>query len=523
MKRIGMLLAAIVLMMLAGCGKDSKDAQGSEGASETVQGGTLKVAMSAQPPTLDIHLTTSSDAIDVAQNIYETLIAQNSKQQAVPMLAESVEKSDDGLTYTFKLRKGVKFHNGKEMTSEDVVASMNRWLEKSSRAKLLLAGSTFTAKDDYTVEYNLETAVSDVLDIMAGRGQFPGIMPSEIIASANEEGVSEYIGTGPFKFVDWKQDRFIQLDKFEDYAEAEGEPDGITGRKTVYVDTVEFHIVTDSSTRMAGVQTGEYDIALNMPFDSYDQLTNMKNLNTFSSFDNGTINVAYNKKSGIMTNPEIRRAVNAGLDTHSVMLAAVGNEQLFKLDPGFISPDNADWATDAGKEAYNLGDIDKAKQMLKDAGYNNEEVVLYSTGDYDHQYNAAVVLKEQLSKMGINAKLEIYDWPTLVEKRSNPENWDMMIVGTGYVTTPSQLLVVNPTFPGWTDDEQVTALLNEIRHAGTKEEAQEKWSELQGYMWNDYVPHTLFGHYASIITTTDKLEDVSVFNTALLWETKKKK
>ncbi|MHC8514264.1 ABC transporter substrate-binding protein [Sporosarcina sp. ITBMC105] len=514
---IALMFSFIVL--LVGCSNDDKKDAAETGSGK---GGVLKVAISAQPPTLDIHLTTSSDAINVATNIYETLIAQNSKQQAVPMLAESVDKSDDGLIYTFKLRQGVKFHNGNDMTADDVVASMNRWLEKSSRAKLLLAGASFEKKDEHTVELKLQEAASDVLDIMAGRGQFPGIMPAEILANASEDGVSEYIGTGPFKFVEWKQDQFIKLEKFEEYQEAEGEPDGLTGRKTVYVDGVEFHIVTDSSTRMAGVQTGEYDIALNMPFDNYEQLKAMKQLQTFASFDNGTINVAYNKKSGIMTNPEMRRAINAGIDAHAVMLAAVGSEQLFRLDPGYISPDNIDWATDAGKDAYSVNDPEKAKQMLKDAGYNNEEVILYSTGDYDHQYNASVVLKEQLSKMGVNAKLEIYDWPTLQEKRSNPENWDMMILGTGYVTTPSQLLVVNPTFPGWTDDAKVTELLGDIRQADSKEAALSNWSELQQYMWDDYVPHTLFGHYASVITATDQLDDLIVFNNALLWEVKKK-
>lgn len=520
MKKIGMLLSVIVLIFaLAGCGKDSEKAAGEN--SEAPDGGEVKVAMSAQPPTLDVHLTTSTDAIDVAINIYETLVAQNSKQQAEPMLAETIEKSDDGLTYTFELRKGVKFHNEKEMTSEDVVASMNRWLEKSSRALLLLEGAKFEATGDYTVEMKLQTPVTDVLDIMAGRGQFPAIMPSEVIASAKEDGVTENIGTGPFKFVEWKQDQFIRLEKFDQYTAAEGDSDGMIGDKTPHLDAVEFHIVTDSSTRLAGIQTGEYDVALNMPFDSYDQLMNTKNLNTFSSFDSGTINVAYNKKTGVMSNQAIRQAINEGVDANSIMLAAVGNEDLYKLDAGYMSPESEDWATDAGSENYNQNDVEKAKKMLKDAGYNNEEVVVYSTKDYDHHYNAAVVLKEQLSQMGVNAKLEIYDWPTLLEKRSNPDNWDLLLVGTGYVTTPSQLLVLNPTYSGWTDDEKITASLEEIRVAETKEDALTQWSDLQAYMWNDYVPHTLFGHYASIITTTDKIENVKILNTALLWNVKK--
>ena len=484
-------------------------------------GGTLKIAMGAQPPTLDVHLTTSSDAIDVSRNIYETLVTQNKEQQAVPMLAESIETSDDGLTYTFNLRQGVKFHNGKEMTAEDVVASMNRWLVKSSRAVLLLKGSNFEVSDKYTVNLKLEKAVTDVLDVMAGRGQFPAILPSEVIEAAGEEGVKEYIGTGPFKFKEWKQDQYIQLEKFEDYSALNQEPSGTAGRKIAYVDQVDYHFVSDSSTRMAGVQTGEYDIALQMPVDNYAKLKSMSDLETYVSFDTGTLNVAYNKKHGLLTNPKMREAVNTGVDAKSIMLASFGSDDLFELHPGYMSPEQTDWETDAGKESYNIADVNKAKQLLKDAGYNGEEVILYATRDYDHHYNAAVVLKEQLEQMGMNVKMEIYDWPTLTEKRANPENWDFLIVATGYVTTPAQLLVVNPDYVGWTNDDSITDSLDLIRTAATKEEAKEIWSDLQGYMWNDYLPYSLFGHYASILTTSNELEDFEPFYGAILWNVKK--
>lgn len=523
MKKFRSLIALLFIFTLIGCSNSPVDTSGKKGASsEGEVGGTMKIAMSAQPPTMDIHLTTSSDAIEVARNIYETLVTQDENEQATPMLAESIEKSEDGLTYTFKLRKGVKFHNGKEMTSADVVASMTRWLEKSSRAKLLLEGATFEASDDYTVNLKLTRAVTDVLDIMAGRGQFPAIMPAEVIESAGEDGVTEYIGTGPFKFAEWKQDQYIHLEKSTDYALSDQKASGMAGKKEVFIDDVFYYIVTDSSTRMAGVQTGEYDVALNMPFDNYDQLKNTPNLKNYATFDTGTLNLAYNKKNGIFTNPEMRKAINTGLDANAIMLASFGSEELFKLNPGYMSLSQTNWATDAGVEVYNQANVEKAKEMLKAAGYNGEEVVLYSTRDYDHQYNASVVIKEQLEKMGVKVKLDIYDWPTLVDKRNNPENWDLMIVATGYVTTPSQLLVVNPSFPGWTDDEKITQSLEDIRMAQTKEEAKEKWAELQSYMWNDYVPHTLFGHYASIITTTEQAGNFEIFQKGpVLWNAKK--
>src|SRR5690606_31249107 len=144
----------------------------------------LNIAVTAQPPTLDTHLTTATVALDITRNIFETLVTMDEDFVAVPMLADSIDISDDGLTYTFKLREGVMFHNGEEMVAEDVVASMNRWLASSSRAKMLLAGAEFVEVDEYTVQLNLQERASDTLDVMAGQGQFAAIMPKEVIEAA---------------------------------------------------------------------------------------------------------------------------------------------------------------------------------------------------------------------------------------------------------------------------------------------------------------------------------------------------
>lgn len=522
-KKRGILIPILLIaLVIAGCNSQPADATNANDAAEggDMAGGELNIAINAQPPTLDTHLTTTSVALDVTRNIFETLVAPNAKHEPVPVLAESIESSEDGKTYTFHLRKGVKFHNGKEMTAEDVEASMNRWLENSARAKLLLSDATFKAEDSDTVVLKLKQHASDVLDIMAGRGQFPAIMPKEVVESATEEGVKEFIGTGPFQFKEWKQDQYIHLEKFEDYEAVDEEPSGLAGKKEALVDDVYYHIVTDPSTRLAGIQTGEYDVADTMPYDNYEQLKNTPNVETYISFDEGTLNLSYNKKEGIMTDPKMRQAINAALDMDKIMLASFANEDLYKLSPSYMNTEQVNWASEAGKEAYNQADAEKAKSMLKEAGYNGEEITLMATRDYDYHYNSAVVVKEQLEQIGMKVKLEIYDWPTLVDLREDPANWDLLIVGTGYVTTPSQLLVVNPDYAGWTNDAKITELLDTIRASKTQEEAKQHWDQLQGYIWNEYVPFSLFGHYSRIVATTDKLEGFTVFQGPIPWNTK---
>lgn len=216
-KYLGLLIfLGIILFAAVGCSNKDKESKGSEEARDTEYADEMDIAVTAQPPTLDSAMTVSQVALDIAGNIYETLYTLNEDYEPTPMLAESVDVSEDGLTYTFHLREGVKFHNRNEMTSDDVVASMNRWLEKSSRAKTLLAGAKFETQDPYTTVLHLEKATSDVLIIMSAQANFPAIMPKEIIESAPAEGVTEYIGTGPFKFEEWKQDQFIHLVKNED-------------------------------------------------------------------------------------------------------------------------------------------------------------------------------------------------------------------------------------------------------------------------------------------------------------------
>lgn len=141
MKKITSLFILLIgLVVIAGCStKSTENTINEDVAKENAkEGGDIWVATGAQPPTLDTHVSSASATRDVGQHIFETLVTLNSNYQAVPMLAESVEVSEDNKTYTFYLREGVIFHNGKEMTSEDVVASMERWKNHDAMALSLV-------------------------------------------------------------------------------------------------------------------------------------------------------------------------------------------------------------------------------------------------------------------------------------------------------------------------------------------------------------------------------------------------
>lgn len=512
MKRLSSVLVILVLLILAACGEDKSDSNKENGNEDN----QLKVAIIQQPSTFDPHMTSESIVRDTSVNVYETLITLNADYQPVTMLAESVDESEDGKVYTFKLREGVKFHNGKEMTSEDVLASMNRWKEKSPIARENLDTATFEATDEYTVVLNLEKSRLDTLELLAGQDYAPAIMPKEIIEEAGEEFVSEFIGTGPFKFEEWKQDQYIHLSAFEDYAAVDAPADGLSGKKEALVDDIYFYITKDTSTLLAGLQSGEFDIAgTSIGFNNYEIIKNDPNIDIYSAYF-GTMNLVYNKKTGPFKDIKMREAVNIGLNVDDIMLSAFAYEELYKMNSSYINENVKNWYSEEGKEAYNQNDQEKAKQLIEEAGYDGEEIKLLTSRDIQYHYDIAVVVQEQLKQLGMNVKLEVYDWASHLEVRDNPDEWHLSTAGLNFATTPSQLVSLNPNWSGWLDDQKIPELMKSITEADSLEEGKALWDELQGYAWNEYLPLTQFGSVPVLLAARNNVEGLTIMDRPIL-------
>lgn len=526
-KTIVLLALVLVVSLLAACGNNAGNGNGAGNAGNTgedaANGGSetreyrdeINVALTAQPPTLDTAMTVSQVALDVGQHIFEQLYTLNADYEPTPMLAESVDVSEDGLTYTFHLRQGVKFHNGKEMTAEDVVASMNRWLVTSSRAKVLLTGANFSAVDTYTVDLTLEQPSSDVLILIASQANFPAIMPKEIVEAAPPEGVSEYIGTGPYKFQEWKQDQYIHLVRFDDYQSVDGEPSGFAGRKEAPTENIYFHFVQDHSTRIAGIKTGLYDIALSIPNENVDELAIEEDIE-LQTFPGGTLTAFFNTREGLLgNNPKIRQAVLAALNNDEIMLASYVRPEVYSLEPGYLNPNQVQWHTDAGSEYYNQANPEKAKQLLAEAGYQGEEITLLTTKDYNEMYTGTLVIQEQLRQIGMNVKVDNFDFPTFLERKNDRSTWDIFLASTGYQLTPPQLLAVNPDWHGL-DDQRVKDGLVAIRSAESPEEAKKEWEELQAYLY-EIGSSTVLGHYNEVVAVSTAFENFELFESPVIW------
>ncbi len=403
-------------------------------------GGTLKVAVFTNPATLDTHTTTAIITAEIGMHIFETLFTYDESGQAIPLLVESYEISNDIKSYTFKLRKGVLFHNGKEMTSEDVKLSIERWGRLSSTGKSLFSRvESFNIIDKYTLELKLKEPLSTVPTYLASELSVPAIYPKEVIEKVGDTPLKfspdELIGTGPFKFVEFVFDDHIKLIRFEKYVPRIDIPNGLGGRRTVYPDTLLFNIVPDNNVRMLGVTTNLYDFAEDISPDQYGKLRTDPKIMTKVALKGWEASV-FNKKQDIMTNIKIRQAFLAALNMEECMKGTFGNPDFYKLGPHLMS-DTHIFYTKSGKEYYNQKNTELAKKLLKEAGYKGEPIRWLVSPQYADHYNIALIAKDQLEKAGFVIDLQVVDWATFLKRRTDPSLWDVFSTHFTFLSDPT--------------------------------------------------------------------------------------
>jgi peptide/nickel transport system substrate-binding protein len=465
------------------------------GAAEPKFGGSLKVAMIGEPPTLDGHWTTATIVSIISHHYLEPLFTFGDKYNIIPMLAESYKIGAGAKVYTIKLRQGVPFHNGKEMTSADVVASLNRWGKIATVGKRLFSQvESLKAVDKYTVEFRMKGPSGIVLPSLANVNQLPGIYPKEVIDEAGDGMVKQVIGTGPYKFVERMPDRHIKLSRFDQYAARSEAQDGFGGKKIAYVDEIVFLPVSEVATRIAGMESGDYHFADRIAPDSYKRLKENPKLESIIVRNGEYIVHVFNKKMGLFTNKKLRQAALAALDMEAIMKGAFGQKEFYDLDNSVVGLKESIWWTDAGKEQYNQKNKEKAKQFLQEAGYKGETIRWICSMQYDFHYKSALVAKQQLEDAGFKVDLQVLDWASLVQRRNDPAIYDIFTTAMIFFGDPTQVLQLNCDWPGWTCIPRIETLMNKLAQETVFEKRMDTWKEIQKIYW-DEVPVLQCGDY----------------------------
>lgn len=469
---------------------------------ESRYGGTIRIAMGQAPSEFDPTVSSDDASRTINNHILDGLVTHNDNLEVIPILAKSWDVSEDGKTYRFYLREGVNFHKGYgEMTAKDVIASIDRAIAYSPDKSGIGEIEEMIAEDDYTVVMKLKSPTPVLLNRLAVERLKVAIMPKAVIEGVPARRLSDdqIIGTGPYQLKQWDRDRLVVLEKFEDFTPYEDMPmTGYGGNRVAYADELQFILVAEQGARLAGLQTGEFDFSIGLSIDSYDQIVSIRNIEPEIVESGRFATVVFNCVNGLMTDRELRRAVQMAIDCEEMLQSITGErEEFYELNGSQYRRFNV-WYTDAGLEYYNQNNIPKAKQIVEDLGYAGQTVTIV-VAEATLGYNNAIVLYDTLSRIGLNPRLELIDWPTNLDKFFRDwTGWEISFTGNTSIRTDPmmQYSQYDGTWPYESDEmhEVFYKLANTIDH----EERLELNKEMQRLVMTE-VP----AYYAGLTFTLD--------------------
>ena len=476
-------------------------------AGEPKKGGTLKWAMIGEPPALDPMFTTATVTANFGWHVFEGLFTKNNAQAPKLMLLEKYEPASDGKKVTMTLRKGVPFHNDKEVTSADVEASLKRYVEISARGKQVMGAlDKMSAPDKYTVVLEFKEPRTGILPVFLSQVEAI-IIPAEDAAKYGKDKITAPIGTGAYKFVEHQPDRMIRMQRFDKYAARDDAADTSAGKKVAHIDEIQYIPVPEESVRADGVGTGEYHYGDSLAPDSYARVKDVANVTADIGKPYYWAVAHMNKKEGLFTNVKLRQAVLAAMSVDPIAAAAFGVPEFYRLDPGIAAPETP-WFTDEGKELFNHPDPDKAKALLKEGGYDGTPVRWMSTKEYFYNYNAGVVFKQQLEAVGFKIDLQVMDWATLVKRRSDSKEYDIFVTAH----TSYQHPIIQPFFadgwPGWWTNAQKNELAAKLMAETDETKQLDLIKQLQRLFYDD-VPGVKYGEYFVLRARSNKVMGTS--------------
>lgn len=433
MKLFKKLVAVVMVsaLALAGCAKSSDSGKKSSEYSSK-NGNTMVLTLFQNPKTLDIQKTNADYfiPIQIYDRLVETEVDKDGNPKIVPSLAEKWEISDDGKTYTFHLKKGVKFHNGEELKADDVLFTIEKMMDPKQAAvnsfqfeKIEGALDKLNGKadkvsgvkviDDYTVEIKLSEPSGPFLASLTGA-------PASIFnRKAVEEGKDKFgfdpkytVGTGYMKVKDWTQDKEINLVRNDDYFKGPANIDG-----------VRYLMNIDQSTERMMFDKGELDFMVldNTSYDSYKKNDTFKD--NIIDFQPPSMDyMIFNQNDPAMAKKEVRQAIMKAIDREKFNKTFYNGEGI--LLNGVVPPGMPGYQENLPKIEYN---VDEAKKLLKDAGYEKGlDLVLLQNGESDYTHPMNEMLQKMLGDVGIKVEIKNMDMTSY---------WDTVSKGEGFAMT----------------------------------------------------------------------------------------
>ena len=493
------------------------------------RGGTLRFVPHADLKILDPIWTTAYITRNHGYLVYDTLFATDGNLKIQPQMVDKWSVSANKMRWSFTLRDGLKFHDGQPVTAEDCVASIKRWGARDTVGRLLLASvGKLASVDRKTFTLELEQPFGLVLEAIGKpSSNVPFIMPARLAATDPNEQVKETIGSGPYRFVkdDWQPGNRVVYVRNSDYAPRQEAPSGAAGGKRVFVDRVEWRYIPDPATAGAALEAGEVDYWENIRLDYVPRLEKNPNVAVFVTDPRGSQGcLRPNHLHPPFNNKKARQALLYMVDQKMYLDAVIGNDKYFRTCPAIFMCGGTPFESSV---AAPKPDTERARQLLKESGYDGRPLVVLDPTDSPYAHAPALVTAELLRRIGANVDLQAMDWSTMVARRANKSP-----VGQGgwniFHTWATGLDVVTPAVNawiggagekawfGWPSSEAMEKLRAEFTRQPDPVKQRQLTEQIQQLTYDD-VPYVPWGQFVVPNAFRKNVQGVLQFGATLLW------
>ena len=485
-------------------------------SAETV----LKAVMESDVKVLDPIWSGAYITRNYGYMVYDVLFAVDEKFEVKPQMVDTWKTSDDGLTWTFTLRDGLEWHDGKPVTAEDCVASLKRWAVRDSMGqKLALFMSEYRIVDAKTFQIVLKEKFGPLLQALGKPSVVvPFMMPKRIAETDPFKQIDEYIGSGPFilKKDEWKPGEKIVFLKNTRYKPRAEPMSGLAGGKVVTLDRVEWVWIPDSQTQVNALINGEIDMIGSLDFDNLPLLEKNKDVKVLKATSPGQFVFRPNWLQPPFNDVRIRRAAAYALSQPEFLQANIGDSRFYKTCKALYTCDTA-LASTVGMDGLIDGNIAKAKELLAEAKYDGTVVVMPQPSDLGVIKQIAPVAKAQLEKAGFKVEVQPMDWQSmvtrLISKKGPPSEGGWNAYGTSWsqidildpLMTPNLAATCDKARAGWPCDEALEKLRDDFVRAETPEQKKKAADAVQVRAM-EVVTHVPLGEWFGVWAVRSNIE-----------------
>ncbi len=474
-----------------------------------------------------------------ASNIYDQIFAWDVNLLPKPQMIQDFKVSDDKLTYTMTLRPGLKFHDGSNVTTKDVVASVKRWMIRDGIGRRL-AGvlASLDAVDEKTFVFKLKQPYSWVEYSLGNHaGNYPAIMREKeaLIDPMTAVGADAQIGSGPYKFAkdEWKPGDEVVYTKFADYVPRAEPPDGMAGGRQAKVDRLIFKIIPDPQTAASALLKGEVDFIDGPASDVLPQLERSNQITVSKLAPVGGFGaIRANALHPPFNNPKARQALALLVPQEDYMRTAFGNKNWNECFSFFVC--GSVYGTTVGSESFRKADPARAKKLFEEAGYKGERIIITSTKEIAQIGAQAEVLAGGLNAIGVKAEVEWADWGTTLTRFltnkapvGQPGHWNIFTTTNSWSTWHNPLtnigVVLNPegSWAGWPTDPEGEKLRVQFIEATDQKKRMEIVEALHKRMW-EVMPYIVTGQFDQQYAWRKEITGVLPTSKLVLWNIEKK-